>query len=201
MANPGVNDGRRRFLTASTAVVGAVGAGFVAVPFVKSWLPSAQAQLAGAPTEVDIGRIANEPGMLIRAEWRGQPIFVFQRTERQLEALPALDGRLADPQSDQAEYTPEWAKNVARSLRPEIGVLVGICTHLGCVPLHRPEVQPQPWDANWQGGFFCPCHNSYYDLAGRVYAGMPAPSNLPVPPYRFATDSTVVIGEEPEEAA
>ncbi|MFC4727879.1 ubiquinol-cytochrome c reductase iron-sulfur subunit [Coralloluteibacterium thermophilus] len=201
MANPGVNNGRRRFLTASTAVVGAVGAGLVAVPFVKSWLPSARAQLAGAPTEVDISRIDNEPGMLVRAEWRGQPIFVFKRSERQIEALPGLEGRLADPASDNADFTPAWAKNQTRSLTPEIGVLVGICTHLGCVPLHRPEVQPQPWDANWQGGFFCPCHNSFYDLAGRVYQGMPAPDNLRVPPYRFVGDDVVLIGEAPEGAA
>ncbi|MBS7456680.1 ubiquinol-cytochrome c reductase iron-sulfur subunit [Coralloluteibacterium stylophorae] len=201
MAHPGVNNGRRRFLTASTAVVGAVGAGFVATPFIKSWLPSARTELAGAPADVDIGKIDNEPGMLIRAEWRGQPIFVFKRSQQQIDELPQLDGRLVDPNSDNADQTPEFAKNPTRSIRPEIGVLVGICTHLGCVPLHRPEVQPQPWDANWQGGFFCPCHSSFYDLAGRVYQGVPAPANLRVPPYRFEGNTSVVIGEAPEGAA
>ncbi len=200
MAHP-QNPGRRRFLTATTAVVGAVGAGFAAVPFISSWQPSARALLSGAPVEVDIGKIDNEPGMLVRVSWRGQPIFLFKRSPQQVEMLPSLDDRLVDPKSENAEQTPEFAKNETRSIKPELGVLVGICTHLGCVPIHHPEVQAQPWDANWKGGFFCPCHNSYYDLAGRVFQGVPAPANLKVPPYRFVDDSNVVVGEAPEGAA
>lgn len=192
MANQGVNSGRRRFLTATTAVVGAVGAGFAAVPFIKSWQPSARAQVAGAPVEVDISKI--EPGQRITVQWRGQPVWLVRRTPEQLAALPSQNPRLRDPNSDNPEQQPDYARNEFRSIRPELLVLVGLCTHLGCVPLFRPELQAQPFDAEWKGGFYCPCHNSRFDMAGRVYEGVPAPTNLKVPPYRFVDDNRVMIG-------
>lgn len=201
MANEEVNTGRRRFLTATTAVVGAVGVVGAAVPFVRSWLPSAEALLAGGPVDVDISKLDNEPGMFMRVKWRGQPVFVFKRTPEQLAILPTLDSQLVDPKSDDAVQTPAFARNEARAIKPELGVLVGICTHLGCVPIHKPEVQPQPFDANWKGGFFCPCHGSRYDLAGRVYKNVPAPKNLEVPLYRFADANHLVVGEAPKGVA
>ncbi len=199
MANQGVNQGRRRFLTASTAVVGAVGAGFAAVPFIKSWLPSARAEAAGAPVLADISKL--EPGQKMTVEWRGKPVFVVKRTPEMLELLPKQDPRLRDPNSDVESQQPSFAKNPTRSLKPEIMVLVAICTHLGCVPEFKPEIGPQPFDHEWAGGFYCPCHKSRFDLAGRVYQGVPAPTNLVVPPYRFPDDHHVLIGEGPKEAA
>lgn len=201
MANDEVHAGRRRFLTATTAVVGAVGVGFAAVPFVTSWKPSARAEVAGAPVEVDIAKIDNEPGMKINVQWRGKPVWIFKRTPEQLSALPALDDRLKDPNSDNLDQTPEFAKNPARAIKPEIAVIVGICTHLGCVPGYVPEMLPQPFDAQWKGGFYCPCHQSRFDLAGRVYNGVPAPSNLEIPPYHFVDDTNLVIGVAPKGAA
>ena len=201
MANDEVNTGRRRFLTATTAVVGAVGVGFAAVPFVTSWKPSARAQTAGAPVEVDISKIDNEPGMRMIVQWRGKPVWVFKRTPEQLAALPTLDDRLVDPKSDNVDQTPAFAKNEARSIKPEIAVIIGICTHLGCSPGYVPEIQPQPYDANWKGGFFCPCHQSRFDLAGRVFQGVPAPSNLAIPPYHFVDDTHLIVGVAPEGAA
>ncbi len=192
MANQGVNSGRRRFLTATTAVVGAVGAGFAAVPFIKSWQPSARAQVAGAPVEVDVSKI--EPGQRLTVQWRGQPVWLVRRTPEQLAALPSQNPRLRDPNSDNPEQQPDYARNEFRSIRPELLVLIGLCTHLGCVPLFRPELQAQPFDAEWKGGFYCPCHNSRFDMAGRVYEGVPAPTNLKVPPYRFVDDNRVMIG-------
>lgn len=201
MANEEVNTGRRRFLTATTAVVGAVGVAGAAIPFVRSWLPSVEALLAGGPVDVDISKLGAEPGMFMRIKWRGQPVFVFKRSPEQLAVLATLDGKLVDPKSEVESQTPAFAKNEARSIKPEIGVLVGICTHLGCVPIHKPEVQPQPFDADWKGGFFCPCHGSRYDLAGRVYQGVPAPKNLEVPAYRFVDDNHLVVGEATKGAA
>lgn len=203
MANEGVNTGRRRFLTATTAVVGAVGAGAAGYAFMSTWKPSARAQGAGAPVEVDISKLDQEPGMRMIVQWRGKPVWIFKRNGAQLEALPTLDGRLADPQSDNADQTPAFAKNETRSLKPELGVLVGICTHLGCSPLFVPELQPQAFDSEWAGGFYCPCHNSRFDLAGRVFSGVPAPSNLEVPPYHFdkADANRIVVGIAPGEAA
>ncbi|HET8729285.1 MAG TPA: ubiquinol-cytochrome c reductase iron-sulfur subunit [Alphaproteobacteria bacterium] len=201
MANDEVNTGRRRFLTATTAVVGAVGVGFAATPFITSWKPSARAQTAGAPVEVDISKIDNEPGMRMIVQWRGKPVWVFKRTPEQLAALPTLDDRLVDPKSDNADQTPAFAKNEARSIKPEIAVIIGICTHLGCSPGYVPEMQPQPYDANWKGGFFCPCHQSRFDLAGRVFQGVPAPSNLAIPPYHFVDDTHLIVGVAPEGAA
>jgi len=201
MANDEVHAGRRRFLTATTAVVGAVGVGFAAVPFVTAWKPSARAEVAGAPVEVDISKIDNEPGMKMQIQWRGKPVWIFKRTPAQLSALPALDSRLRDPKSENPDQTPAFAKNEARSIKPEIAVIVGICTHLGCVPGYVPEMLPQPFDSQWKGGFYCPCHQSRFDLAGRVYQGVPAPSNLEIPPYHFVNDTNLVIGVAPEGAA
>jgi ubiquinol-cytochrome c reductase iron-sulfur subunit len=202
MANHEVNTGRRRFLTTTTAVVGAIGAGFAAVPFVTSFKPSARAQTAGAPVTVNISKIDNEPGMRIIQQWRGKPVWVFKRTPEQLATLKTLDGNLRDPKSDNIDQTPAFAKNEARTIKGKenIAVIVGICTHLGCSPSYVPEMLPQPFDADWKGGFYCPCHQSRFDLAGRVYQGVPAPSNLEIPPYHYSDDSTIVIGVAPEGA-
>jgi len=201
MANEEANQGRRRFLTTTTAVVGAVGVGFAAVPFITSWKPSARAQVAGAPIDVDIGKIDNEPGMRIIAQWRGKPVWIFKRSQDQLTALKTLDGRLKDPKSDNADQTPAFAKNESRAIREEIAVIVGICTHLGCSPTYVPEMLPQAYDAEWKGGFYCPCHQSRFDLAGRVFQGVPAPSNLEVPPYHFTDATHIVVGVAPQGAA
>ena len=203
MANEGVNNGRRRFLTATTAVVGAVGAAGVGYAFLATWKPSARAQSAGAPVEVDISRLALEPGARMIVQWRGKPVWIFQRTPEQLEVLPSLAERLSDPNSENADQTPAFARNEARAIKPEIGVLVGICTHLGCSPLFVPELQPQAFDSEWKGGFYCPCHNSRFDLAGRVFSGVPAPSNLEVPPYHFdaADANRIIVGVAPGETA
>ena len=199
MANEEVNTGRRRFLTATTAVVGAVGAGIAAVPFIKSWSPSARARFAGAPVSQDVSAI--QEGTQLVLSWRGQPIFIARRSPAMLEVMKSLDSILADPASANTDQQPAYAANATRSIKPEISVLVGVCTHLGCAPEHLPEVKPQPFDPDWKGGYFCPCHKSRYDLAGRVYKAQPAPTNLPVPPYHFADDNTVVIGVDPEGAA
>lgn len=199
MANQGVNPGRRRFLTATTAVVGGAGALVAAVPFIASWQPSARAELAGAPVTENISKL--EPGQRLTLTWRGQPVFVIRRTAQQLETLPTLDARLRDPNSENLDQQPSYAKNSHRSVKPEYLVLVGLCTHLGCVPLFRPEVQAEPFDADWKGGFYCPCHNSRFDLAGRVFEGVPAPTNLRVPPYHFVDDNTLTIGVDPKGAA
>ena len=198
MANEEVNTGRRRFLTATTAVVGAVGAGFAAVPFIKSWSPSARARFAGAPVSQDIGALAEGAQMVIN--WRGQPIFIARRSKAMLDTMKTLDGLLADPQSGASDQ-PTYAQNATRSIKPEISVLVGVCTHLGCAPEFKPEVKAEPFDPDWKGGYFCPCHKSRYDLAGRVLKAQPAPLNLPVPPYHFENDTTVVIGVDPKGAA
>jgi ubiquinol-cytochrome c reductase iron-sulfur subunit len=201
MANDGVNSGRRRFLTGTTAVVGALGVAGAAVPFVMSFKPSARAQTAGAPVEVDISKIDNEPGMRMIVQWRGKPVWIFKRTPEQLAALPALDAKLADPKTDNPEQTPEFARNDSRAIKPELAVIVGICTHLGCSPTFFPEMLPQAFDTEWKGGFYCPCHQSKFDLAGRVYSGVPAPENLEIPPYHFVDDGLLVIGIPPEGAA
>ena len=199
MGNDGVeNQGRRRFLTATTAVVGAVGAGFVAVPFIKSWNPSARAKLAGAPVTTDVSALPE--GQQLRLKWRGQPVYVSHRSKAMLDILPTMDGLLLDPKSDNTDQQPEYAKNEYRSIKPEYMVLVAVCTHLGCAPEFIPELKPQPFDPEWKGGYFCPCHKSRYDLAGRVFQGMPAPANLPVPPYHFESDTTIVIGVDPSNA-
>lgn len=195
MANEEVNVGRRRFLTATTAVVGAVGAGFAAVPFIKSWSPSARARFAGAPVTQDISALVEGQQMVIN--WRGQPIYIAKRSKAMLEVMKSLDPTLADPNSTNADQQPKYAQNPTRSIKPEISVLVGVCTHLGCAPEFLPEVKPEPFDPNWKGGYFCPCHKSKYDLAGRVFKAQPAPANLPVPPYHFVDDNTIEIGVDP----
>ena len=199
MANEEVNVGRRRFLTATTAVVGAVGAGFAAVPFIKSWSPSARARFAGAPVTQDISALVEGQQMVIN--WRGQPIYIAKRSKAMLEVMKSLDPTLADPNSTNADQQPKYAQNPTRSIKPEISVLVGVCTHLGCAPEFLPEVKPEPFDPNWKGGYCCPCHKSRYDLAGRVLKSQPAPANLPVPPYHFENDNTLVIGVDPKGAA
>lgn len=195
MANEGINKGRRRFLTATTSVVGGAGVALAVVPFVKSWEPSARAKSAGAPIEADIGKI--EPGQKVTFEWRGLPVFVVHRTPEQLGTLTGEDARLKDPTSENADQQPDYARNENRSIKPEWLVLVGICTHLGCVPDFFPELKPEPFDPQWEGGFYCPCHKSRFDMAGRVYDGVPAPANLPVPPYHFVDDTHIVIGVDP----
>lgn len=194
------NLGRRRFLTGSTAVVGAVGVGFLAVPFIKSWNPSERARQAGAPVTVDISAL-QDGQQLSGIAWRGQPIFIARRTKTMLDTLTQMDAIVADPKSADAAQQPVYAQNEHRSIKPEILVLVGVCTHLGCAPDYVPEIKPEPFDAQWKGGYFCPCHKSKYDLAGRVYKGMPAPANLPVPPYHFQDDNTLVIGVDSKGAA
>jgi len=196
--DPQVNQGRRRFLTATTAVVGAVGVGFVAVPFIKSWNPSAKAKLAGAPVTQDISAL--QEGMRIVLEWRGQPIWIVKRTKQMLDVLPTLDPKLRDPKSTNVDQQPDYVLKGDyhfRSLKPQISVLVGICTHLGCSPEMVAEIKPEPFDPDWKGGYFCPCHKSRYDMAGRVYDGVPAPFNLLVPPHHYENDTTIVIGVDP----
>lgn len=188
-----VDTRKRKFLIAATAAVGGVAAAGVAVPLVMSMMPSARARAAGAPVEVDISKL--EPGQKINVEWRGKPVWVVKRTPEMLASLPALNTQLADPASEVPQQ-PDYAKNEARSIEPEILVLVGICTHLGCSPTYRPEVAPEDLGAEWKGGFFCPCHGSKFDLAGRVYSGLPAPTNLIVPPHRYVGESVILIGDD-----
>ena len=197
MSGEETNSGRRRFLTAATTAIGAVGTGFLLVPFISSMQPSAKARAAGAPVRADISRL--EPGQMIRVEWRGKPVWIVKRTEQNLQTLESMDPVLADPGS-QISDQPGYAQNPVRSIKPEILVLTGICTHLGCSPTYRPDVAPVDLGADWQGGFFCPCHGSKFDIAGRVFKGMPAPKNLPVPPYRYLSDAEIIIGEDEETA-
>ena len=196
MSSEGVNTGRRRFLTAATCVVGAAGAVGIAVPFVGSWNPSAKARAAGAPVKADISKL--EPGQMIVVEWRGKPVYVVNRTDAQLEELPSLNGLLKDPDSLVSEQPP-YIKGIDRSIQPNLLVIIGLCTHLGCAPKFRPEVGAADLGGkDWQGGFFCPCHGSKFDLSGRVYAGVPASANLVVPPYSFEGDNILVIGVDAE---
>ena len=189
----GVDLKKRRFLTAATSVVGAVGVGFALVPFIASMQPSAKAKALGAPAEADISKL--EPGQMLRVKWRGQPVWVVRRTEQNLKDLESRVGELLDPNSD-APQQPAYCKNPHRSRKPEFLVAVGICTHLGCSPTYRPEVAPADLGPAWKGGFFCPCHGSRFDLAGRVYKGVPAPSNLVIPPHRFLSDTLILVGDD-----
>lgn len=198
MSNNAVNTGRRRFLTAATSAVGAAGVVGIAVPFVGSWNPSAKARAAGAPVRADVSKI--EPGQMVVVEWRGKPVYVLRRTEEQLASLPKLDDILKDPFSEISEQ-PANVDQTNRAIKADIMVFVGLCTHLGCAPKFRPEVGAADLGGDeWLGGFFCPCHGSKFDLAGRVYSGVPASTNLVVPPYMFESDTTIVIGVG-EEAA
>ena len=192
-----VDLGKRRFLTASTSAVGVVGAGFVAVPFVKSMSPSARAQAAGAPVEANISKL--QAGQMMTVEWRGKPVWIVRRTQETLDTLKTMDGLMSDPASAESDQ-PEYCTNAARSIKPEYLITVGICTHLGCSPTFRPEMAPADHGADWKGGFFCPCHGSKFDLAGRVYAGVPAPLNLVVPPHKYINDGLIVVGIDQGEA-
>ncbi len=195
MSEKSVNTGRRNFLIGATSVVGAAGVVGAAVPFVGSWNPSAKALAAGAPIKVDISKIAEGEILGPIPAWRDKPIFVVKRTQDVLEKLNSRNSRLADPESER-EQQPEYAKNETRSIRPDVLVLVGICTHLGCSPQFKPVVRAETFDSEWIGGFFCACHGSKFDLAGRVYTGVPAPANLEVPPHYYESDTVIVIGED-----
>lgn len=197
MSKDGVNTTRRRFLTAATSVVGAAGVVGAAVPFVGSWNPSAKAKAAGAPVKADISKL--EPGQMVVAEWRGKPVYIVRRTEKQVTDLAGLADQLRDPDSLQPQQ-PAYVNSATRSIRSDILILVGLCTHLGCAPKHRPEVAPADLGDKWVGGFFCPCHGSRFDLAGRVYQGVPAPLNLEVPPHSYESENVVIIGVDQETA-
>ena len=199
MAEQGINHGRRRFLTATTAVVGGVGGVFAAVPFIKAWQPSARAQTAGAPVVADISKL--EVGARVIQQWRGQPVWIVRRTPEVVQTLSSLDEQLRDPGSENLDQQPEYARNATRSRRPDVAVIVGICTHLGCSPTFFPEMLPQPFDSEWKGGFYCPCHNSRFDMAGRVFQDVPAPANLRVPPHYFIDDNTILIGLDADPKA
>ncbi|WP_280546693.1 MULTISPECIES: ubiquinol-cytochrome c reductase iron-sulfur subunit [unclassified Halomonas] len=199
MADNGVNKGRRRFLVGATTVVGAVGAVGVAVPFVASWQPSARAKAAGAPVQADVSKL--EPGQRMTVEWRGKPVWILNRSPEMIERTKSIEAdRLVDPQSEVPQQ-PAYIEGLLRSIKPEIGVIVGICTHLGCSPLFKPEPDAEGVGVDdWPGGFFCPCHGSRFDLAGRVFRNVPAPANLEVPPYRFDSDVLITVGEDEETA-
>ncbi len=194
----GVDLRRRRFLTGAATVVGGAGVAAAMVPFLSYWQPSAKTRAAGAPIEVDIGKLAE--GQMMTVEWRGMPIYVLRRTTSTVAELAALDGGLRDPAST-VDQQPKYAQNAYRSRTPEVFVAVGICTHLGCAPTFRPDVAPADLGAEWKGGFFCPCHGSRFDLAGRVFKNVPAPTNLLVPPYTFLTETRLLIGDDAEAQA
>jgi ubiquinol-cytochrome c reductase iron-sulfur subunit len=195
-AVPEVDESRRKFLIAATAGTGAVGAVLTAVPFVASWNPSESARAAGLPTEVDLTRI--EPGQMATFFWRKKQIYVVKRTPEMLASLPSHNDELKDPESKESEQ-PDYAKNVQRSLRPDVLVLIGVCTHLGCLPKTRFTPNDASVMPNWPGGFFCPCHGSKFDLAGRVIKGSPASVNLRIPPYSFPSENKLVIGVDAEK--
>lgn len=191
-----VNESRRNLLV-GTAVVGAVGAGFAAVPFLKSWLPSERAKSAGGPVEADFSKL--EVGQKLDVEWRTQPIFIVKRSKTQLDTLSNMTDRVKDPESNDS-VQPNFAKNPYRALKEETLILVGICTHLGCSPKFYPEIVPQAFDSDWKSGFYCPCHKSKFDISGRVFKDQPAAKNLVVPPYKYVGDNKVIIGELEGEA-
>ena len=184
---------RRDFLSAATALTGGVGLVFTSTPFVASFKPSARALALGSPVEVDISKVA--PGAMIKVEWRGRAIMVLHRTEEMLGKLSIVDELLADPSSQQSEQ-PSYVDSNHRSIKPEFLVVEAVCTHLGCVPIPRFDVSPSDLGSDWPGGFYCPCHGSKFDLAGRVYSGVPAPTNLKVPPYSFIDSNTLIVGAE-----
>jgi ubiquinol-cytochrome c reductase iron-sulfur subunit len=194
MSAEGVDLKKRRILTLATSAVGAVGAGFVIYPFLAAWAPSEKAKAAGAPVEADISKL--ESGQMLSVKWRGKPVWIVYRTERNLKDLPTLDPLLLDPDSMDAGQQPPYCQNTTRSIKPKYLVAVGICTHLGCSPTYRPDIAPADLGPEWKGGFFCPCHGSRYDLAARVYSGMPAPKNMEIPPYQYLSDTLIQIGED-----
>ncbi len=191
-----VDSNRRHFLTVATSVTGGLGIAMAAVPFLSSLKPSARARALGMPVEVPLGSL--EPGEMIRVIWRGKVVFILKRTQEMLEHLQNLTDKLRDPASKVMQQQPDYAVNEFRSLKPEYLVVEGTCTHLGCAPLAQFEVVPME---DWFGGFFCPCHGSRFDLSGRVYKGVPAPTNLRVPPYRYIQDDLIIIGENPESTS
>lgn len=191
-----IDSSKRTWLIASTCA-GAVGGIATAVPFVSTLSPSEKAKAAGAAVEVDISNL--KPGEKITAEWRGKPVWIVKRTPEMVAELPKLDSQLADPKSERHpdEFTPEYARNTTRSIKPDVLVVVGICTHLGCSPSDKFTTGPQPsLPDSWEGGFLCPCHGSTFDLAGRVFKNKPAPDNLPVPPHMYLSDTRLLIGED-----
>jgi ubiquinol-cytochrome c reductase iron-sulfur subunit len=186
MGAEGVDLKKRRTLTLATSAVGVVGAGFVIYPFLAAWAPSEKAKAAGAPVEADISKL--ELGQIMSVKWRGKPVWIVHRTERNLKDLPTLDPLLLDPNSDDTGQQPEYL------------VAIGICTHLGCSPTYRPDIAPADLGPEWKGGFFCPCHGSRFDLAARVFSGVPAPKNLEIPPHQYLSDTTILIGQDGGEA-
>lgn len=191
MSEEHINAGRRQFLTAASGVIGGLGAAVAASPFIASWMPSERAKALGAPVEADLTKL--EPGAQLTVEWRGQPIWIIRRPDEVLKKLDDLKPKLRDPESVEPQQ-PDYAQNHFRSIKDEYLILVGLCTHLGCVPTYRPDIGGI--EPGWPGGFFCPCHGSKFDLAGRVYKGVPAPLNLPVPPHRYLADKVILIGED-----
>jgi ubiquinol-cytochrome c reductase iron-sulfur subunit len=197
MSEHEIDTERRKMLTVSASVVGAAGGAAALVPFVSTMSPSAKALAAGAPVEVDISKL--EVGQKIQVEWRRKPVWIVRRSDEMLSALDEVEAKLRDPSSDALEMQPAFARNSNRSLKPEVLVLVGICTHPGCSPTFRPELAPADLGADWKGGFYCPCHGSLFDISGRVYKNVPANNNLEVPPYKYLSDNVLLIGELDEE--
>ena len=193
MNDDGIDKDRRRFLTTTATAVGSVGAVATAVPFISAMTPSAKARAIGAPIEVDIGDIA--PGERKIVKWQGKPVWILRRRKATLKALPSIDDELRDPESKE-DQQPAYARNEYRSIKPEYLVVIGLCTHLGCSPSYVPKSSDNDLGPNWPGGFFCPCHGSRFDLAGRVFKDVPAPLNLLVPPYKFLTDTRIRIGDD-----
>jgi ubiquinol-cytochrome c reductase iron-sulfur subunit len=189
---------RRRFLITATSIAGGIASAAVATPFVLSMMPSERAKAAGAPVEVDISKL--EPGMLLLVEWRGKVVWILDRTPEMLASLKKLEEQLADPKSEK-DQQPQYAQNETRSIKPEILVVEGVCTHLGCSPVYRKDIAPADLGDDWLGGFFCPCHGSKFDLAGRVYKHVPAPTNLVVPPHTYLSDNLLLVGSDSKESA
>jgi ubiquinol-cytochrome c reductase iron-sulfur subunit len=200
MADNELDQGKRRFLLTATGVAGGIATAASAIPFVASMLPSERAKAAGAPVEADISNLA--PGEKITVEWRGQPVWIVRRTPEMLDSIKGSADKVADPRSERkaGELTPAYARNEFRSIKPEVFVAVGICSHLGCSPQDKFKSGAEAFEGNWKGGFYCPCHGSLFDLAGRVYKNKPAPDNLKVPPYKFLSDTRILIGEDSKEA-
>lgn len=197
MSEHEIDTGRRKMLTVSASVVGAAGGAAALIPFVSTMSPSAKALAAGAPVEVDISKL--EVGQKIQVEWRRKPVWIVRRSQEMISALGEVESKLRDPDSEALEMQPAFARNANRSLKPDVLVLVGICTHLGCSPTFRPELAPADLGADWKGGFYCPCHGSLFDISGRVYKNVPANNNLEVPPYKYLSDNVLLIGELDEE--
>jgi ubiquinol-cytochrome c reductase iron-sulfur subunit len=193
-----VNLDRRRFLVTATSVTGAIGVTSLGVPFFSSMLPSEKAKAAGASVEVDVSQV--QKGKVLTTEWRGQPVWILNRSEKMIESLKGSPKKLADPELRVSSQQPKYCQNKTRSIKPNMLVIVGICTHLGCAP--SPKLSPKgDMGENWEGGFFCPCHGSKFDLAGRVFKGSPAPTNLVVPPHKYLNENTIIIGEDTEDKA